>query len=81
MDYICSNFHYNENREGKYGCQEVFRQAVMAYIVKESSQNRVKMEMSPSVFKPKMCALTYFVSNVSLGKRRGSQELRVLTLF
>lgn len=53
----------------------------MAYIVNESSQNRVKMEMSPSVFKPKMCALTYFVSNVSLGKRRGSQELRVLTLF
>ena len=72
---LCSNFHYTENRDRKYGCQEVFRQAVMAYIVNESSQNRVKMEMSPSAFKPKMCALTYLCQMGLLERDVGARIL------
>ena len=47
----------------------------MAYIVNESSQNRVKMEMSPSAFKPKMCALTYLCQMGLLERDVGARIL------
>ena len=51
----------------------------MACTVNESSQNRVKMEMSPSAFNPKMYALTYSCPVGLLERNPGAKELRVLS--
>lgn len=73
--WIVQWFYYNENREGKYKCQEVFRHVNMSWHILLMRVVRIKLEMSPFAFNLNMYVLTYLDPVGLLERDLGARSL------